>query len=141
MLKKQQEDLLEQSQKQKEELLEQNKKQVEALQKEQEQKQKEETKIQTTVNLDSTKKATGPNVFDTLKSRVQKFTKGFNLFKPEIKAGKTVTFNTWIEENKIPKEIAFKFERVHRTRIAKLVKQDESSVSLVHQNITIRKKY
>ena len=70
-------------------------------------------------------------MFDTLKSRVQKFTKGFNLFKPEIKAGKTVTFNTWIEENKIPKEIAFKFERVHRTRIANLVKQDESSVDAI----------
>ena len=97
-----------------------------------EQKQKEDFKKQqeqATVKIDSTKKAIGPNVFDTLKSRVQKFTKGFNLFKPEIKAGKTVTFNTWVEENKIPKEIAFKFERVHRTRIAKLVKQDESSVS------------
>ena len=125
--KKEQEVLMEQKNKEIENL----KKRQEELQKEQEQKQKEDFKKQSeqaTVNLDSVKKTTGPNVFDTLKSRVQKFTKGFNLFKPEIKAGKTVTFNTWIEENKIPKEIAFKFERVHRTRIAKLVKQDESSV-------------
>ena len=132
--KKQQEDLLEQNRKQQEDFLEQNKKQLEALQKEQEQKQKEDFKKQqeqATVKIESTKKAIGPNVFDTLKSRVQKFTKGFNLFKPEIKAGKTVTFNTWIEENKIPKEIAFKFERVHRTRIANLVKQDESSVDAI----------
>ena len=67
-------------------------------------------------------------MFDTLKSRVQKYTKGLNLFKTEIKDGKTVTFDTWVTTNKIPKEIAFDFEKVHRKRIAKLVKQDERTV-------------
>lgn len=130
-LKKQQEDLVEQNKKQQEDLLEQNKKQLEELQKQQEQKQKEDFKKQqeqATVKIDSTKKAIGPNVFDTLKSRVQKYTKGLNLFKTEIKDGKTVTFETWITTNKIPKEIAPDFERFHRTRIAKSLNQDAGTV-------------
>ena len=117
--------------KEQENLREQNKKQQEELQKQYEQKQKEDFKKQSeqaTVNLDSVKKATGPNVFDTIKSNVQKFTKGFNLFKPEIKAGKIVTFETWVTTNKIPKDITPYFERFHRTRIAKSLNQDAGTV-------------
>jgi hypothetical protein len=51
------------------------------------------------------------------------------LFKPEIKAGKTVTFNTWVKENKIPDNIVVHFKEFHRKRISKLIDKKHASTS------------
>ena len=91
---------------------------------------KKESKLNepNTVKLEEETKVPKQNVFDNLKERMKKITKGFNLFKTEIKDDTPVTFKTWVTTNKIPTKIAFNFEIFHRERIAKLVKQDESSV-------------
>ena len=122
------EELFKKEQEEKEELF---KKEKELLKKQQEEKYKlfkKEQEESNTVKLEQVDKVPKQNIIDNLKERMKKFTKGFNLFKTEIKDGKTVTFKTWVTTNKIPTETAFNFERIHRKRIAGLVKQAESSV-------------
>ena len=91
--------------------------------KEQEELLKKESKLNepNTVKLEEKTKVPKQNVLDNLKERMKKFTKGFNLFKPEMKAGKIVTFETWVKENKIHKDIVPDFKEFHRKRISKLI--------------------
>ena len=131
LFKKEQEEKEELLKKEKEEKEELFKKEKELLKKQQEEKYKlfkKEQEESNTVKLEQVDKVPKQNIIDNLKERMKKFTKGFNLFKTEIKDGKTVTFKTWVTTNKIPEETAFNFEMFHRARIAGLVKQAKSSV-------------
>jgi len=116
--------------KEQEVLMEQKNKEIENLKKRQEELDKrEETKIQNTVKIEEETKVSKPNLFDTLNSRVKKYTKGLNLFKTEIKDGKTVTFETWVTTNKIPKETVPDFKEFHRKRISKLIDKKNTYTS------------